>query len=196
MTEDKIKNLLREADKMATSPMPVCTHLTDAVRRRAGRKRLINVAAPITTAVMLLLALGIWRLTSRPAETTQEQKRIALLEARLQQLQVRTDSTLNLIHQILDHERRQRRLKELKARLASIPHPLEEIRKEADRTAFILVYQADRMYRELNQKDSAVRNYKRVIELFPQTRSAEVAKQRLSEIQNNFIIPILNENSE
>ena len=60
----------------------------------------------------------------------------------------------------------------------------QEIRKQVDKTAFILVYQANRMYSELDQKDSAIQEYNRVIELFPQSRWAEVARQRISEIQN------------
>jgi outer membrane protein assembly factor BamD (BamD/ComL family) len=86
---------------------------------------------------------------------------------------------------VLDEERRQSRLDELEAQLASIPDPLEEMQKQVDKTAFILVYQADRQYRELNQTDSAVENYKRVIELFPDNRWAKVARQRLSEIKND-----------
>jgi outer membrane protein assembly factor BamD (BamD/ComL family) len=40
------------------------------------------------------------------------------------------------------------------------------------------------MYRELNQTDSAIENYNRVIELFPENKWAKVARQRLSEIEN------------
>jgi outer membrane protein assembly factor BamD (BamD/ComL family) len=88
---------------------------------------------------------------------------------------------------VLDEERRQSRLNELEAQLASIPDPLEEVQKQVDKTAFILVYQADRLYRELNQTDSAVENYNRVIKLFPENQWAKVARQRLSEIENRKI---------
>jgi outer membrane protein assembly factor BamD (BamD/ComL family) len=84
---------------------------------------------------------------------------------------------------VLEKEQKQRSLDELEAQLASIPDPLEEIQKQVDKTAFILVYQADRLYRELNRTDSAVETYNRVIELFPKNRWAQVARQRLSEIE-------------
>jgi TolA-binding protein len=109
------------------------------------------------------------------------------IESQIKQLQARTDAALNLIEEVLAEERRQRRLDELQAQLASIADPLEEAQKHLDKTAFILVYQADRMYRELNQTDSAVEAYNRVIELFPQNRWATVARQRLSEIENRKI---------
>jgi outer membrane protein assembly factor BamD (BamD/ComL family) len=88
---------------------------------------------------------------------------------------------------VLEDERRQSRLEELEAQLASIPDPLEEIRKQVDKTAFILVYQADRLYRELNETESAVETYNRVIRLFPRNQWAAVARERLSEIEGRRI---------
>jgi hypothetical protein len=134
-----------------------------------------------------MVALCVWSLTIRTAETTHKQEKIASLEAQVRQLQARTDAALKLIREVLEEERKQSRLDELEAQLASIPDPLEEIQKQVDKTAFILVYQADHMYRELNQADSAVENYLRVIELFPKNRWAKVARQRLSEIEEQKI---------
>jgi uncharacterized protein YoxC len=181
MTEDKIRKLLKKADQTAGGPIPVSVDLF-AVRRNANRRQTLNLAARIAAVAVVVIALGIWSFTAKKAR---DRQRIIALEAQIKQLQVQTDATLSLIRQVLEEERKQRRLYELRAQLASIPDPLEEIQKQVDKTAFILVYQANRMYSELNQKDSAVQAYKRVIELFPQSRWAEVARQRLSEIQNN-----------
>ncbi len=185
MTEEKIKNLLQKADQAAPAQTPVCSRLTAALRRRANRRRFINITAPIATAATLLITFGVWHLTTRTTQTKQDRNKITSLQAEIKELHARTDATLKLIQEVLDNQRQQRRLDELQAQLANIPKPLEEIQKQVDKTAFILVYQADRMYREHNQKNSAIRAYNRVIELFPQTQSAKVAKQRLSEIQNN-----------
>ncbi len=184
MTEDKIKNLLQEADRMAGLPIPVSANLSAVVRHRAHRRRFVNLAAPLAAAAVVLIAAGIWNLAIRTTEKTQEKEKIALLEIQLKQLYVRTDAALNLIQDVLEKEQKQRSLDELEAQLASIPDPLEEIQKQVDKTAFILVYQADRLYRELNRTDSAVETYNRVIELFPKNRWAQVARQRLSEIEN------------
>ena len=188
MAEDKIKNLLQNADRKAGRPVPIYKHLAGAVRHRAAQRRLINAAVPIAAAAIVLLSLSLWYVTTKNVETTQDQDKIASIQAQVRQLEARTDATLNLIQDVLDYEQKQRRLEELRARLAAIPDPLEEVRKQVEKTAFILVYQADRMLRELNQRESAVQTYNRVIQLFPQTRSAGVAKQRLSEIQNNSAI--------
>jgi tetratricopeptide (TPR) repeat protein len=183
MTEDKIKSLLKEADRMAGLPIPVSANLSVVVRHRAHRRRFVNLAAPLAAAAVVLIAAGIWSRAIRTTETTQEKQKIALLETQLKQLYVRTDAALNLIQDVLEKEQKQHSLDELEAQLASIPDPLEEIQKQVDKTAFILVYQADRLYHELNRTDSAVETYNRVIELFPRNRWAQVARQRLSEIE-------------
>lgn len=186
MTEDKIKNLLQEADRMAGQPAQARIDLS-ALRRRAGRKRLASLAGPIAAAAAIVTALGIWSFAIKAPEPMHEQERIVTLETQVKQLMASTDAALALIHEVLEDERRRSRLEELEAELASIPDPLEEIRKQVDKTAFILVYQADRLYRELNETESAVETYKRVIRLFPRNQWAAVARERLSEIENRNI---------
>jgi hypothetical protein len=73
-------------------------------------------------------------------------------------------------------------------RLLGWPGDVEEMQKQVDKAAFTLVYQADRLYRELNQTGSAVEAYNRVIRLFPENRWAKVAKQRLAEIENEQLV--------
>jgi uncharacterized protein HemX len=183
MNQDKLSKLLQEADRTAGPPAQVRVNLCE-IRRRAGRRRFINIVGPIAVAAVLMIALGIWSITLRTTQTTPEQERVALLETQVKQLQARTDAALNLIQQVLEDEQRRQRLDELEAQLASIPDPLEELQRQVDKTAFILVYQADRLYHELDQTDSAVENYNRVIQLFPENRWANVARQRLAEIES------------
>ena len=184
MTEDNVKNLLQKTDEMAGVPAPVSINIS-TIRRRANRRRIVSIAIPLASAAVILIAVGLWGLVAGNVKTTNPQEKIALLEMQIKQLKAGTDATFNLIQEVLEDERRQRRLDELQAQLASIANPLEEIQKQVDDTAFILVYQADRMYRELNLTDSAVQVYRRVIEFFPENQWAEVARKRLSEIQNN-----------
>ena len=182
MREDKIQSLLGDADRKAGPPRSVSVDLS-AIRRRARRKRRARLVAPVAAAAVVLVALSIWTAVVRTNRTTQEQKKIAALENEVRVLQARTDAALKLIRQMVENEQRQRRLDQLQAELTSIPDPLEEVQKQVETTAFIMVYQADRMYRELNQRDSAIRAYQRAIELFPQTESAEAARQRLKQIE-------------
>lgn len=181
MTEDKLKNLLQETDRAAGPPKPVVVSLS-AIYRRAYRRRLF-FRAPFAAAAVLLIAAGILSYTIKTTKTSHQQEKIVSLENQIRQLQVSTDAAINLINEVLEKERQQNRLDELQVRLAAMPDPLEEIQQQVDKTAFILVYQADRMYRELNQTESAVETYKRVIQLFPDNQWAQVARQRLAQIK-------------
>jgi len=182
MTQDRLGKLLKDADRAAGPPAQVHVNLA-GLRRRAHRRTFVRLVSPLAAAV-LLLALGLWNRTVKTPDQNDEQQKIASLQAQVKQLQARTDAAVNLIQQVLEDEARRQRLDELEAQLASIPDPLEELQKQVDKTAYVLVYQADRLYRELNQTDSAIENYNRVIELFPQNRWAKVARQRLEEIEN------------
>jgi TolA-binding protein len=183
MIEDEIKKLLQQADRMAGEPDSVYVDIS-AIRRRADHRYKLIMVVPLATAAVLMVALCVWAISFKDSGPTREQKEITLLKARIKQLQVRTDAALGLIQQVLDEERRQSRLDELQAQLVSISDPIEEMQNQVDRTAFILIYQADRLYRELNQTGSAIEAYNRVIRLFPDNRWAKVARQRLSEIEN------------
>lgn len=181
MTEDKIQDLLRDADRTLGPPIAVSVELS-TIRGRARKRQLSRIATSLGAGVVLI-AVGFCALTA--VDKSREKERIAALQMQVKRLQVQTDATLKLIEEVLESERRQRQLDKLYAELASIPDPLEEIRTQVDETGFILVYQADQMYRELKLIDSASRMYRRVIELFPQSRWAAVARQRLSEIQES-----------
>jgi len=182
MTEDKIKNLLQEADRIAGTPEQVSVNISD-IRRRAHYRRILFFKAPIAAAAVILVAAGIWSLLITTPQPPEQHDKIASLETQIKELQASTDAAISLIHEVLEAERRQSRLNELEVKLASIPDPLEEVQKQVDKTAFILVYQADRMYRELNQTDTAVETYKRVIQLFPENQWAKVARERLAQIK-------------
>ena len=181
MTEDKLKKLLQEADRAAGPPKLVSVSLS-AIRRRAYYRQ-IFIKAPFAAAAVLLITAGILSYTIKTTTNSHQQEKIASLQNQIRQLQVSTDAAINLIHEVLEKERQQDRLDELQVQLAAIPDPLEEIQQQVDKTAFILVYQADRMYRELNQTESAVETYQRVIQLFPDNQWAQVARQRLAQIK-------------
>jgi hypothetical protein len=166
MSEDKIKKLLQDADQTAGQPDLASVNIP-AIHHRARHRRFANIAIPATATAAILITLGIWGL----GEKTDKQRRVAQIK------QSQTTSDVSL---------RQQRLDELQAQLASIPDPIEEIQKQVDKTAFILICQADRMYNELDLKASAIRTYKRVTERFGQTQWAEVARNRLEEIKNNL----------
>ncbi|MCU0918296.1 MAG: hypothetical protein MUC88_27585 [Planctomycetes bacterium] len=181
MNEEKIKHLLAEADQRAGEPRfgPVSTA---GVRRRACQRRLVWQGGPVAAAALVLVGMTLWAVGRRPGES-QPPQRIASLEEQVRQLQAQNETTLKLVQEVLEKDRRDRRLAALEAQLASIPDPVKEIDRQVDKTAFILLYQADKLYKELNQTESAVRAYQEIIQLFPTNQWANVARERLSQIE-------------
>ena len=125
-----------------------------------------------------------WR-SSRTMVTTIEvqQRRIDRMQRQIADLTERTDATVEFVQRILNEHEGQQRLARSNQRLAAIPDPMGEIQARVDQTAFTMLYQADLLYKQLNLKDSAAEAYQRVIELFPDNRWAETAKQRLKDME-------------
>lgn len=186
MNREKIETLLRKADEVAGQPI-FARVTAGVIRRRIYRRQIIRIATPLTAAAAVAVTASILVLAARNQEIQPqpEPQKIASLEEQIKQLQTRTDATLQLVQEVLERDRRQRRLAAAEAELASIPGPMEQVERQVDKTAFLLIYRADQLYKELNQTESAVAAYKEIIQLFPTNRWAEVAKERLAEIDKH-----------
>ena len=183
MNNDRLEQLLQTADKSAGRPIYHTDNLADFVRRRARGRHIKMIVAPIAAAVFILAGLCLFTFTNKAGQKPLTPQQIASLNAQIKDLNKRVDATLNLVREVLARQKAQQRLDELNAQLAAIPDPLEEMNKKIEKTAFILVYYADKRYEESGDPQDVIQTYNRVIELFPDTRSAELAKQKLIEIQ-------------
>jgi tetratricopeptide (TPR) repeat protein len=187
VTEERIKELLRDADR-AAGPPSFGRFTADGIQRRIRQRRLVWAGVPAAAAAVLLAAFALWRITTQgPDPVPQQQQQIASLEEQVKQLQAQTDSTLRLVQEVLAKDRQNQRLAALEAELARIPDPMVELAKQTDKTAFILLRQAEQLYYELNQTESAVEAYKQIIQRFPQNQWADVARERLTEIEKRRI---------
>lgn len=186
MSEEQIRKLLQEADATARKPIfgPI---VAGRIRQRIHRRRAARSAALAAAAAVVVIAATLWIVCMQPQKPQPEPQRIALLETQVRQLQAQTNATLELVQEVLERDRQERHLASLEAQLSSIPEPMMEIERQVDKTAFILIYQADKLYKELNQTESAVAAYKEVIQLFPKNRWADVARERLSQIEKRQI---------
>jgi cell division protein FtsL len=186
VNEEQIGQLLAKADEAAGDATfrPIATA---GIRRRAYRRRLVRVVVPASLAAVVTISVALSAIFVSTERPQVQPQRIASLEEQVKQLQARTDATLKLVQEALERDRQDRRLAALETELASIPDPVREIDRQVDKTAFILVYQADKLYKELNQTEAAVAAYKEVIQLFPTNRWAAVARERLSQIEQRQI---------
>ena len=184
MSDERLKELLQRADETAGAPVFRHPH-TGEIRRRVFRRRLKMTSLP--AAAVILIGAGVGSICLRTERTPPQQPRIATVETQLRQLQTQTDAVLKLVHEVIEKDRQKGQLAALEAELASIPDPAEEIERQVDKAAFVMLYQADRLYKQLRQTESAVEAYKEIIQLFPENQWADVARERLSQIQEHRI---------
>jgi hypothetical protein len=193
MSADRLRQILQQADATAGAAPEMPGDLAQRVRVRASRRRRVRVG--LGAAAVLVLAVGatwFWpRRSTTPRSSDQSRSvvaeppepDVAQLKVELERLRRDAEMRLAVIH------RTEEILEELKHfdALRNQPPPPDAVantRRQVDHAAYVLVSQADRMCRELNLCDSAAVRYRRVVDLFPESRWAVVARQRLSELES------------
>jgi hypothetical protein len=186
---DPLGELLSRADEAAEagprSSEGVANCIRAELRRRQARRR---TATGIALALLLVVATLIPMVRSRahrvidlvgakPAIESRPQE-VARLQRELAALRAEANAGRTAVATML---RAERRVRQSPAR--ALADPVQRIYDQRDLAALALVRQADRLYRELDHRQSAATAYERVVALFPQTPSASVARQRLVEIK-------------
>jgi hypothetical protein len=191
MSDERLQQLLREADEAFGGPLTGPADLGARVRRRARRQRRVRVVGSAAVCVVVLIAGSIALVRGSGGASSIERPMpgagvppsvsIAEVQARIEQLSEEVRTGCEALQEALRNEEAEQRLTTLRKQAEA--NPLTEVDEQIDRAALTMVYQADRMYRELNLRDSAIASYERTVELFPRTHWAQVAKERLTEIK-------------
>jgi hypothetical protein len=122
--------------------------------------------------------------SGRPVQLGHEE--IERLRAEVVQLRAEAEERTAILAEVLKRQERQERLDRLDALERQVRRsgdPPAEIHRLVERAALVILYQADRKYNELDLKDSAIADYRRVIQFYPKTHWAQEAQQRLKEIE-------------
>lgn len=183
---DQLGQLLREADATAGRPAAPRADLGAVVRHVARRRRRARTVAGGAVVVMIVgvtCALYLMRpnengsvvqrerAPSPPVLSPEEARReIAVLDAE-------AESRMAVVERMLTMERRR-----VSATQQRATDPLLAVRREQDRAAYLLIYEADRLARKSEARERAVEEYRRVVTLFPDTHWASVARERLVEL--------------
>jgi hypothetical protein len=181
---DRLEQLLRDADAevaqaMATGDLVERVHGVSRARRK--RNRFVGAAA-----VILLVAAGAIAWLPReqkPGEVAMVQREatqpedIAAARVELSAIEEEVLWRSELAAKLWQRERERQRTLVLRRKPLATGHSVEG---EVDRAAFAMVYQADRMAREMQLPEAAAQVYRQVSSDFPRTPSAAVAKQRLA----------------
>jgi len=194
MGDDKLERLLQQADATAGELEQLPTDLAARVRRRAARSRRLRVGVGAAAAIVLATGFtAIWSRTGAPlnagpepepqyAGARQPERQTADLLAEVSRLRNEARVRLAVARETESIMRRMRRASEI-IRCDPMPDPVAEVRHQLDQTAFTLVQHADRMCRAMDLCSSAAAKYRRVIELFPDSPWATVARQRLAKLE-------------
>jgi hypothetical protein len=194
MDEEQIKTILQQADRTACV-VRISTDLAQRVQQKAARRRMIRmVVVPGAAAAMIVVAVGVemWgRIgtagkaappTVAAVGTGGKQADVEKLRREIRELKLEVDTRMAMLEQVLARQEQKNRLAQAQRKLAAMKDPLVEVKEQLDKAAFIIVYQADRKYNELDLKESAIADYRQVIKLYPQTMWAEKAQERLNGI--------------
>jgi hypothetical protein len=200
MPEDPIKRLLRKADLAAGPPNPQ-GDLVEKVFRLARRREAVTRWA-VAAGIVLALGAGLMVRMAGPGGKQRPQDQVAeaqrrppttidtahrppadqtpagRLRAEIASLRAEADSRASVVEHMLAAEQRRKSLARYRQRRAW-PDPGEQVERQMDRAALAMVFQADRMSRQVELRAPAMAIYHRTIELFPESRWADVARQRL-----------------
>ena len=188
MNDDRLGQLLRNADESIPPPARAAG-LVERIQRRRNRQRRINQFG--MAAVFVVMTSATWAAISwknhRPvpplvfdpeAQTRRAVSPPRSVQPTLTQLFVEAQVHAKTAEILLRSTHTARR----PSASSGAATTTSDIQLQRDRAALIMVYDADRSVRE-NHPADAIAVYRRAIELFPQTHWAEIARQRLREMQ-------------
>ena len=173
---DRLSQLLREADASAPAGLRRDTpgEIAGAVRRRRRREVVRTRVVTATCVVIGVLALGFSLRRNEPAVEIVQTKPLAP-PVSVAQLDIDARVAELTASRLLASESHRRASAASASAAARV-----DVREQSDRTALVLIYEGDTYARGKRSTD-AIAAYQRAIELFPQSRWADVARQRLKE---------------
>ena len=89
MTQDKIQNLLKQADRKAGPPADVSISISQ-IRKRACRRYYLAKAASVAAAAVIIAGAAILSRTTTTPKIPHPERRIAELEGRIKYLQAKS----------------------------------------------------------------------------------------------------------
>jgi len=175
------EDLSRLAARAGGGPAP--GRVLKRLEVRTLRRR---VGAAGALAAAIVTAAAVMTLSSGPRVKTQEVAGAeeAALRAEIARLQAEAEWRTDVVRHMLALERQRRLDEELRRQLAR-PDPAEQIVRDVEEVAFVIVHDADRVRQEEGGLESAVAAYRQVVRLFPRTRWANVARKRLADIDKS-----------
>jgi hypothetical protein len=179
MTGDSLPQLLRDADTgrppSRRSPAGLALLLQSRLsRQRRGRRAALIICPTVLVGLLLL------QRTHRPIDLppTMTDPSLSAIRSEIAKAQLAAQVHI-LTAQRLESLQRASRAEFVLALDIQAPDPLALVQSVRDRAALALIYDADRLDQTQRQRQADA--YQRVLELFPQSAAANLARKRLRE---------------
>ncbi|HEV8607440.1 MAG TPA: hypothetical protein VGQ99_19045 [Tepidisphaeraceae bacterium] len=173
MNEQRLRQLLVEADADVAGMALGSQDMVSAIRRRLRHRRQTQVAgASVLLCAMLVLA-PLFRRSPTPLTVVDASK----ARAELSLIQLQADSQAATVDRMMKYQRTLN-VRTSAARVERRGEPLERIQRQREVTARLLTQNAQRVSEEFGRGRGEA-EYRRVIDLFPETSWASVARRRL-----------------
>jgi hypothetical protein len=200
--DSSLQQLLRAAGRSGAPPPDVRPDLADRVHRLHARRRRARKALGGLLAMTVLLAGATWMVYHAvgPARTTNNSvadrtkpsdgvrdvspaDEVQRLRAEIAELAAEARRRERVIEEVIRRQRLREQIAHLE-RQFNQPDPLEVVRLEIEKTAFLLVNHAET--RSFSSPDSSSGDeYRRILEYFPGTNGARTAQMKLKELNTN-----------
>jgi hypothetical protein len=155
------------------------------VRARAARRQQRNVlgAGAAAAAILLVLTASHTFVTHTTPETPATPFDAARFDRAAEAHMHVIAALKRRAEQQAEQDRLQVRLAGLQA-LADTPDPIAETRRQVEQAAYALLQHADRLEYDLHQREPARRSLQNIVQLFPDSPWAAVARARLAKLNS------------
>ena len=170
--QDPLAELLRTAD--AAQPLPEQRgDVAGRVHRRARRRRAGQ--GLIVAALVIGAGVSIWFSRPPARHATIASADVAQLRRECAQFDADAEIHERTAQLMMSHER-------AASRRIGAADDRDALALQLERSALILVNRGEHLLREPDARTEAADAFRRVLELFPQSRGAAVARERLNQI--------------
>jgi F0F1-type ATP synthase membrane subunit b/b' len=183
MNDDELKSLLQRAEAGLEKRSPVASELAGRVRRldrrRGRRSRALWAAVPLA----VVAGIATWQFLPSGVGRKPDQKAASVpVDVReIERLRAEAEYYERTARQMIARAEREGSSKITRAAWSE-SDPFAEIREQVDTVAYRMILRADDLQAAMMQSQEAVELYRQVVQLFPKTYSAEVARKRLSDL--------------
>lgn len=182
MRDDELKSLLRDAEagmeRPSLAPADLAGRVRRLDRRRRRRTRMFLAAVPLTALGTIIAG---WSFLPSPAPMRMDDRMASVPfdVGEIERLRAEAEYHERLARHMIALGKRDRALEQARRALAQ-PDPLDVVREQIDVVAYRMIQRADELRTQIDPSAEAIRVYRDVERLFPNTYSAKVARERLT----------------